>query len=287
MSKERPPSRKNRLPVSESGVPPLLRLGRTEFCLLTGRQVGNIIHSGAEVLVSPADTNYVMRGRVANAIRQAGGHTIADELRKYKPLTPGDVAITGAGELPAKLVYHAVVASWKDKYRLLQTTLWHAVNRCLTLAQMSGIRSIAFPSLGTGSAKADHFESHSTMAAACLDALQPDSSLQRILFCFTNPDTAEIFRAAFLQQQLIRLARGLAVSDQSERDQLAANLRKVWADLLGLNANVDKLARLVARLEETPSATVIKQYIKVGDISDSTNIAIGHGAQAIGKGNSL
>jgi hypothetical protein len=41
---------------------PLLRNGRTDFFVRGGRLTGNILHSGAEVLVSSASTNAAMRG---------------------------------------------------------------------------------------------------------------------------------------------------------------------------------------------------------------------------------
>lgn len=282
--------RTNKESASQPESAPLSVIGRTEFSIRAGRVQGDFLNSGADVLVIPADTGFVMRGGVANKVKAAGGKGIADELRAHKPLSPGDVVITSAGKLKAKNLYHAVISSWslrqkgqREELKVLQATLWRAVSRCLSLVQLTGMSSIAFPSMGTGSGKADRFESHSTMAAACLDALQPDSSLQRILFCFDNPDTAEIFRTAFLQQRLIRKMRGLTVRTQAEREELSANMGKVWRVMMKMDANVETLAALVRALEQKPSAAVINYNI--GNIINSNAVAIGQGSQAVVRKN--
>lgn len=261
-------------------------IGSAEFTVLAGRVAGDILQSGADVLVIPADTGFVMRGGLAQKVKAAGGRDIADELRKHKPLSPGDVVITGAGSLKARNLYHAVISSWsakqagrREEQKVLQATLWRAVSRCMSLVQMTGKSSIAFPSLGTGSGRADRFESHSTMAAACLDAFQPDSSLQRILFCFDNSDTANVFRAAFFQQRLIRQTRGLAVRSDDERSLLSANLQKMWRVMMKMDADVETLAAVVRALEQKPSAAVINYNI--GDIINSNAVAIGERARAM------
>jgi len=265
---------------------PVSIIGRTEFSILAGKVQGDLLNSGADVLVIPADTGFVMRGGLAQKVKKVGGKGIADELRAHKPLSPGDVVITSAGKLKAKNLYHAVISSWslkqkgrREDQKVLQATLWRAVSRCMSLAQLTGMSSIAFPSLGTGSGRADPFESHSTLAAACLDALQLDSSLQRILFCFDNPVTAETFRTAFLQQRLIRQTRGLAVRTQAEREELSANVEKVWRVMMKMNADVETLAALVRALEQKPSAAVINYNI--GDIINSNAVAIGERARAV------
>jgi hypothetical protein len=162
---------------------------------------------------------------------------------------------------------------------VLQAIIWRIVSRCVELAQLTGEASLAFPSLGTGAGKADRFETYSTMAAACLDSLRPDSSLRRVLFCFNKPETADIFRLAFLQQRLIRQARGLSGGDEAERAALDANLERLWPALAGLRVNVDKLAALVTALETTPSTQVANCYIN--NIINSTGVVIGNHAQAI------
>jgi O-acetyl-ADP-ribose deacetylase (regulator of RNase III) len=251
---------------------PLLTLGRIKIHLLEGYETGDITNCGADVLVSSAGTSGEMGGykTVAQTIREKGGDEIRKDLNRHMPLIPGDVVITSAGKLPAKNIYHAVVVSWKDEQRVLQATIWRVVSRCMDLAQLTNMTSIAFPSLGTGSGGADRFETYSTMAAACLGSLRQGSSLRDIYFCFTYEPSGETFRTAFLQQQLIRQAHGLTIDDQTGHASEMHPWEKFWAATSGIHANVDKLVELVTKLEQYPGATVIVNtdggaYI-VGDV---------------------
>jgi O-acetyl-ADP-ribose deacetylase len=244
---------------------PLIRIGKCEIFVLQGKEEGDILRSGAEVLVNSAGTFADMSGDgVSRAMLEAGGEEILTSLRAHRPLIPGDVVITSAGKLSAKNIYHAVVVEWgkKDpKHRVTQATIWRVMSRSLELAQLTNMSSIAFPSLGTGAGRAEKFETHSTMAAACLDSLQLNSSLRKIFFCFIWWDTANIFRSAFLQQQLIRQARGLLYDIPGEQEQLAADFHKIWPGILGIDTKIDVLIKLIQKLEEKPSAEVIYQFI--------------------------
>jgi hypothetical protein len=63
---------------------PLLRIRRIDFFVHGGRLEGNILHSGAEVLVSSASSNAAMRGGVSLAILRKGGQSILEGLRAHK-----------------------------------------------------------------------------------------------------------------------------------------------------------------------------------------------------------
>ncbi len=258
--------------MSEDSAP--MRVGHTEIVIRLGPEAGDITRVGADVLVSSEGTDAAMASGVSLAIHSAGGDEILHSLQTHQPLVPGDVVITSAGDLPAKNIYHAVVVGWGDKRLVLQASVWRAVTRCMELAQLTNMTSLAFPSLGTGTAAADRYETHSTMSAACLDSLRPDTSLRRIYFCFIDPDTGQNFRTALLQQRLIRQARGVSAANKGEQDQLKANLDRLWPAMLDLHVNVDKLAGLVTQLEHNPSPQTINNYI-VGNITNSIGVAIG------------
>lgn len=62
----------------------------------------------AEVLVSSDDNYLTMGGGVSSALARAAGDTLREEARKHIPLKLGDVAVTSAGKLKAKYVFHAI-----------------------------------------------------------------------------------------------------------------------------------------------------------------------------------
>jgi O-acetyl-ADP-ribose deacetylase (regulator of RNase III) len=56
-----------------------------------------------------------MGGGVSRSISRAGGEAIVQDARKHVPLGIGDVAVTSAGHLPAKYVFHAVTLDYSKK----------------------------------------------------------------------------------------------------------------------------------------------------------------------------
>jgi O-acetyl-ADP-ribose deacetylase (regulator of RNase III) len=73
---------------------------------------GDITQLKTEAIVSSDDNYLSMGGGVSGAISKAGGKSIREEARKYIPLKVGDVAVTSAGNLPAKYIFHAVTIDY-------------------------------------------------------------------------------------------------------------------------------------------------------------------------------
>ena len=118
---------------------------------------GNIVESGAEVIVSSDDDHLSMGGGVSKSILEAGGKEIYLDARKFVPCKVGDVVVTSAGRLPQKYVFHAVSRKSfslphpsKEK---VDFVIKNSVRRCFELASALGISSIAFPSIGAGFSK--------------------------------------------------------------------------------------------------------------------------------------
>lgn len=267
--------------MSPTSQETIVTLGRTEFIVC----IGDIAQYQAEVLVSSTGTGSggergLIPGTVTNAIRQAGGGSIFEELRAHEPLTPGDVVVTSAGTLKARYVYHAVVVGWRDEQVVLQATIWRAVSKCVALAQLMGLSSIVFPSLGTGSGRAGLWETHSTMASACLETFRTDGALRQVSFCFHKPEDSVVFRRAFYQQQLIRELRGLSVGD-SASEGLGTAVGNLYRRLLAPTANIDEISNIVKRAIDS-SPTAIAYYI-VSNYGSGA-VAVGEGARAVGQG---
>jgi len=89
---------------------------------------------------------------VDGAIHRRGGPEIMAETdAKYPDGCPtGSAVISGAGNLPAKYVIHAVGPVWNGGQRGEADLLRGAYRRCLELAVAHDCRSIAFPSPSTG-----------------------------------------------------------------------------------------------------------------------------------------
>ena len=102
-----------------------------------------------DAIVNPANSQMVMGGGVAGAIKRAGGKVIEDEARRHAPVPVGKAVATTAGKLAMKYVIHAPTM----EYPAMRTTtekVRAAVNAALNLCKELGIRTIAFPGMGTG-----------------------------------------------------------------------------------------------------------------------------------------
>lgn len=114
---------------------------------------GDITSVSADALVSSDDNYLSMGGGVSMAIAHAAGSMLTVDARKHIPLALGDVAVTSAGKLAAKYVFHGVTI---DKTRMAYAdagTIRRITRKCLEIAVMLGVREIAFPALATGAAR--------------------------------------------------------------------------------------------------------------------------------------
>ena len=111
-------------------------------------QQGDITQVEADAVVNAANNHLWMGGGVAGALKRAGGPEVEAEALTKGPIPVGEVAVTTAGRLSARYVIHAAVMG-QD----LQTSaekIRQATQNSLLRADELGIKTIAFPALGTG-----------------------------------------------------------------------------------------------------------------------------------------
>ncbi len=109
---------------------------------------GDITELPVDAVVNAANNRLRMVAGVAGAIKCKGGASIEEEAVAKGPIPMGEAIITGAGSLKADHVIHAVVVGQDfstdaDKVRI-------ATRNALLQAEELGLRSVAFPALGTG-----------------------------------------------------------------------------------------------------------------------------------------
>lgn len=109
---------------------------------------GDITTMEVDAIVNAANTNLVLGGGLAGAIRKKGGPGIQEECDKHGPVPLGGAAVTGAGQLPAKAVIHA--ASMALGGRTTPRALVDATLNSLRAADKQGFKTIAIPAIGAG-----------------------------------------------------------------------------------------------------------------------------------------
>ena len=115
---------------------------------------GDITRERVDAVVNAANASLRPGGGVCGAIHAAGGTAIAEECRRVVvergPLSPGQAVATGAGDLPACSVIHALGPVWYGGERGEPAQLHDAYANSVMIADHLGYASIAFPSISTG-----------------------------------------------------------------------------------------------------------------------------------------
>jgi O-acetyl-ADP-ribose deacetylase (regulator of RNase III) len=113
---------------------------------------GDITRIPADAIVNAANSDLAGGGGVDGAIHRAAGPSVMAELRaRHGSGCPtGSAVITGAGDLPARWVIHAVGPIWRGGGAGEAELLASAYRTSLALAEEVGARAVTFPAISCG-----------------------------------------------------------------------------------------------------------------------------------------
>jgi O-acetyl-ADP-ribose deacetylase len=120
-------------------MPPTIEIVKAD---ITSQRVDAIVNAANEALQLGAG--------VAGAIRSRGGPTIQKECDQIGHCDVGDAVVTGAGNLPAKWVIHAVGPVWRGGESAEELQLASAVLAAFKRAEEIGAKSVALPAISAG-----------------------------------------------------------------------------------------------------------------------------------------
>ena len=153
---------------------------------------GDITEMAADAIVNAANNQLLLGAGVAGAIRRKGGPSIQRECEAIGPIPVGEAAITGAGDLPARYVIHA--ASMSLGSRTTAESLRASVRNSLLRAREKGLKSVAFPAIGTGVAGFPMAECARTMFEEVLEHLAGETSLRKVYFVLYGEEAYRTFQ---------------------------------------------------------------------------------------------
>ncbi|HET9399704.1 MAG TPA: macro domain-containing protein [Candidatus Acidoferrales bacterium] len=148
---------------------------------------GDLTESGADAIVNAANNDLQLGGGVAGAIRRKGGDAIQRECNEIGSIPIGGAAITSGGKLKAKYVIHA--ASMQLGGATTAQALRSSTAHSLKIAEERGLKSIAFPAVGTGIAGFLMRDCAEIMLRESVRHLEAGSKIERIDFVLFD-DTA-------------------------------------------------------------------------------------------------
>jgi O-acetyl-ADP-ribose deacetylase len=152
---------------------------------------GDLTEADAEAIVNAANNDLKLGGGVAGAIRRKGGPEIQRECDAIGSIPIGTAAMTTAGNLKARHVIHA--ASMQLGGPTTAESLRGSTSYALRLAAKHGLRSIAFPAVGTGIAGFPLRECAAIMLSEVVQHLSGKTSLERVEFVLFDAAALETF----------------------------------------------------------------------------------------------
>ncbi|HMA17296.1 MAG TPA: macro domain-containing protein [Thermoanaerobaculia bacterium] len=147
-----------------------------------------------DAIVNAANEGLQLGAGVAGAIRRRGGRSIQEECDRIGRCPVGQAVVTGAGNLPARWVIHAVGPVWRGGDEGEDVELASAVLAALARADEVGAKSVALPAISTGiygfpTARAARI----SVAAARTFALGA-KSVKKVLYCLFDQTSCELFK---------------------------------------------------------------------------------------------
>jgi len=153
---------------------------------------GDITRLELDALVNAANNQLWMGGGVAGALKRVGGREIEAEAVEKGPVPVGEAVVTGAGKLRAKYVIHAAVMG--QDLRTDAEKIRQATKNSLIRGDELGVKSIAFPALGTGVGGFPLNECARTMINQVRQYSAGRTRLEKVVFVLYDEPAYRVFK---------------------------------------------------------------------------------------------
>jgi len=168
---------------------------------------GDITAQAVDAIVNAANSALVLGSGVAGAIRSKGGPAIQAECDRHGPIAVGEVALTGAGQLPARFVIHA--AGMAPGGAASEASVRGSLRAALRLAREHGCRTVAVPAIGAGVGGLALQRCAEILLEEAREHLAGDTTLEEIRFVLFGEPAYRVFEmvndAAKVAAQMERL----------------------------------------------------------------------------------
>lgn len=139
----------------------------------------DIVTLDVDAIVNAANSSLLGGGGVDGAIHRAAGPELVDECRLLNGCPTGEAKITKGYRLKARHVIHTVGPVWNGGERDEAWLLASCYRNALALAEMHGLRSIAFPAISTGIYR---YPAEDATRIA-IETVRDGPAIGRVIFC--------------------------------------------------------------------------------------------------------
>ena len=161
---------------------------------LTAR-IADITTLALDAIVNAANSDLAAGGGVCGAIHRAAGPELARACAALAPCPAGSARITPGFRLPARFVIHAVGPVWRGGTFGEPALLASAYRTSIHLARDNGLRSIAFPAIGTGIFGYPLDAATKIAVAAVREALAEPGPVDEVVFACFSEEALAAYRA--------------------------------------------------------------------------------------------
>ena len=156
---------------------------------------GDLTAMDVDAIVNPANNPTLLGGKgVDGAIHSAAGPGLAEECRPLGGCETGDAKITGGHRLKARHIIHTVAPLYQDGQSGEPQLLERCYRRCFELAHEKGLKTIAFPSVGTGFFKYPIEEASKIALTMTVEQLKRFPDIEKVFFVLFSDSDLEIYR---------------------------------------------------------------------------------------------
>lgn len=160
---------------------------------------GDLTEMEVDAIVNAANNDLQLGAGVAGAIRRKGGPSIQRECDEIGSIPVGSAAITRGGNLKARYVIHAAsmqLGGGTTAESLRGSTAWS-----LRLARDHGLKSVAFPAVGTGIAGFPLRECAEIMLREVVAHWKTKTSVETVHFVLFDRPALDAFEAVWKEMQ--------------------------------------------------------------------------------------
>jgi O-acetyl-ADP-ribose deacetylase len=169
---------------------------------------GDLTKQDIDAIVNAANSSLLGGGGVDGAIHRAAGPDLLAETRSLNGCQTGDAKITRGYKLKARHVIHAVGPVYRAGDPSVPRLLESAYRRSLEVAAENDIRTIAFPSISTGTYGYPIEEAGPISLQAVYDFVQDSSQIELVRFVLYNEPILKAYQVAL--DRVIRESGGRA-----------------------------------------------------------------------------
>jgi O-acetyl-ADP-ribose deacetylase (regulator of RNase III) len=155
---------------------------------------GDITRLKVDVIVNAANSALRRGGGVDGAIHRAAGPGLQAECLALGGCETGRAKLTGAYDLPAKHVIHAVGPVYRGGTGGERELLASCYRESLVLAVENQLESIAFPGISTGIYGYPKEEAAAVAVDEISRFLESDQSIRQVIFCVFDDESLRIYR---------------------------------------------------------------------------------------------